>query len=144
GRLRKARLRPAALRSLASQCSGREKIPGAETMVLVRMKPSLETRACPTLPARHRWEKRDLARATEFRAGLYMRLVERNANDLRVAEGKRIFLALAAQPLDQIGGGDDRSGQFEFFLGLADPFANPGEVQNFQFHLTRCRAPARK
>lgn len=57
-----------------------------------------------------------------------MRFVERDTDDFRIVESERIFPAFSAQPIEQIAGGYDRSGDFEFFLGFADPLSNPGKI----------------
>src|SRR5229473_1309469 len=84
------------------------------------------------LTAGHRREEGNLAGAGNHRIRFDMGVVDRGADHLRRLERIGIGLAASRQPSDQIVHGADACRRLDRFLGLADPFADPGEI--FDLH----------
>ena len=60
-----------------------------------------------------------------------MGAVERRAHRLDMREGGGIVFPLPAQPGHEFGDSLDVFGGRDLFLGLADAFAHPGEIEGF-------------
>jgi len=67
---------------------------------------------------------------------VHVLVVNGNANDLGPRKGIAVLFAAFPEKDEQIGHGFHIGRQVEVFLGLADPFANPGEIDQFHNQLT--------
>src|SRR6266567_7148922 len=102
--------------------------PAVSAKISAPMSKSSRCSRTVNLPSRHRREERDLARAGNRRIGLHVRFVDRGADDFRILERVGVFLAARGEPIHQIANGAYARREIDLFLGLADPFAHPGEV----------------
>src|SRR3984957_4996532 len=80
------------------------------------------------LPAGHRREKGNLARAGNRGVRLDVGVVDRGADHPRRLERMGIGLAALRQPADQFVDGANARRRLNGFLRLADPLAHPGEI----------------
>src|SRR5665213_3938537 len=86
------------------------------------------------LPPRHRREKRNFASSLDRRLRVHMRLVDGRADDFRVAEGMRVFLAAPGEPGHQLADRRHARRNVDYFFRLADALAHPGEVSDLHAH----------
>src|SRR5712691_6767039 len=76
----------------------------------------------------HRREESDFACTQDSGVGPDMGAVDGGADHLRVLERVGIFVAAAAEPIDEIADRRDAGRRLDVLLGLADALAHPGEV----------------
>src|SRR5262249_54492924 len=81
---------------------------------------------------RHGREERDLAGTGDRRVWTCVSAIDGGPDDLRILERMGIFLAALPEPSHQLRDGHNGFWRRQFFLGLADAFAHPGEIDNLQ------------
>src|SRR4051794_9970491 len=105
------------------------------------------SRCRPTLisASGHRRKEGDLPRTGDGGAGFDMHLIHRRTHDPWVFERIGVGLPPRREPLHQIGDGADLGRKLYLFFTDADPFAQPGKIQDFHAPSSiRCCTPLRK
>src|SRR4051812_41173078 len=92
-------------------------------------KSSVWTRTVTRSAAGHRWEQGDLVARLHRMGEADIVLVDRDLHRLALLQRCRIIRAEAFQPVEQLADLFDMGRQVEFFFGLADLLAQPGEIQ---------------